>query len=67
MSELERYFTKFYGRELSDSEKAAAKKVKRHSVPLGLSEWQVTDGAIYYSSKSALAAQIGINRSEAER
>lgn len=67
MSKLERYYSETYGEELSDEQKAAAKRVERIPAPLGLSEWKTTNGNVYYSSKSALAVQVGINKREASQ
>ena len=68
MSEkLKRYFKEHNGREMNAAERAAAERIKEFAAPLGLSEWQTSDGAMYYASRNALAAQIGINRREAER
>ena len=67
MSKLERYYSETYGEELSDEQKAAAERIERIHAPLGLSEWKTTNGNVYYSSKSALAVQVGINKREASQ
>ena len=41
---------------------AANDKVKRVPAPLGLSEWQCTDGKTYYNRQSADAHQNGIDK-----
>ena len=39
---------------------------KRIPAPLGLSEWECSDGSVYYDSKMAQAHENGIKQSLAE-
>lgn len=40
---------------------------KRIPAPLGLSEWECSDGKVFYNSKMAKAHQEGINKSFLDR
>lgn len=45
----------------ADTERAAL-MLKPRSAPLGLTEWETTEGDVYAKGANAINAQVGINR-----
>jgi len=65
MNELKRLFKMSSGRDMTEDELLAAAEIIRIPAPLGLSEWECSDGEVYLKSTIAVAHQMGILKSEA--
>lgn len=52
----------FYrSRPMNDEELRAAAMLRPVPAPLGLTEWQLTNGEVYAKGANAIDAQVGIN------
>ena len=59
---LEESFKSYAKGVITDEERSAAEMIQPLPMPLGLYEWQLTDGSVYAKGITAVRAQVGINR-----
>lgn len=61
MVDLERSFRFYRGRQMSEVERAAAKRLVPVPAPLGLTEWRTTGGQVYAKGANAVDVQVGLD------
>lgn len=61
MTDLERSFRFYRGRQMSEIVRAAAKRLVPVPAPLGLTEWRTTGGQVYAKVANAVDVQVGLD------